>query len=55
MTKPVGDPDIAERLRAELRDLADKVRCAGRAGYFVNWQPAYRRARKLLKDTEAKK
>lgn len=45
-------PDIVERLRAELADLADKVACAGRAGYFEHWKPSYHRAMKLVKEAE---
>lgn len=40
---------VAADLAAELTDLADKVETAGRAGYFVNYQPAVRRARAVIK------
>lgn len=38
-------------VRAELSSLADKVMHAGKAGYFDNWQPSYRRAMRVLKQT----
>lgn len=48
----MSDKDKTAKLRAELSDLASKVRDAGRAGCFVNWTPAYRRAQKVLKETK---
>jgi hypothetical protein len=39
-----------KKLCAELSDLADKVEAAGKAGHFVNYTKAVRRARKLIKE-----
>lgn len=51
----MSDKEKIVRLRAELSDLAAKVKDAGKAGYFVNWTPAYRRAQLALKETKASK
>jgi hypothetical protein len=49
--KPYDPADMAFRLAIELDTLAQRVRAAGEAGgAIVNWEPAYKRARALLKE-----